>query len=479
MPTLSETFAIADPGHRSADRPRVPRVRVPSDPVPREAGRKHAEIPQAIIVEGLGKRYQVGLREAANQTFREALTGLVSSPLKRFRRLAGATTDDQFWAVRDVSFEVAPGEVVGIVGRNGAGKSTLLKLLSRITEPTEGRALIRGRVSSLLEVGTGFHKELTGRENMFLNAAILGMKRSELLARFDEIVEFAGIGRFLDTPIKRYSSGMKVRLAFAVAAHLEPEVLIIDEVLAVGDQEFQNRCLGKMNEVARSGRTVLFVSHNMAAVESLCSRAIMLAGGQVVADGGVGPVIAKYLAGADAETDGRRCFLSDGDRPTDESTGYNGVMLRREDGEVVRQFATGATVLIDLDLTLADATSQVRLGIGFDDMYGRRVFTVASHLSPDPLAISQPGRHRVRCRIDDLPLAAGRYTLSFGLRTDEGGRDQRDNAMSIDVYEADYFRVGTGAVQPAGVVLKRSEWMPLANSASGSVPDEPSPGTDT
>ncbi len=236
----------------------------------------------AISVENLSKKFQIGLRESQNRTFREAVMDSFSAPLKRFRQLSGKDHDEsEFWALKDVSFEVQEGEVLGIIGRNGAGKSTLLKILSRITEPTSGRAVIRGRVASLLEVGTGFHNELSGRENVYLNGAILGMSKSEINRKFDEIVDFSGVEKFLDTPIKRYSSGMKVRLAFAVAAHLEPEILIIDEVLAVGDQEFQNKCMGKMHDVATAGRTVLFVSHNIAAVTAICSRVIHLANGAI------------------------------------------------------------------------------------------------------------------------------------------------------------------------------------------------------
>ena len=205
-------------------------------------------------------------------------------------------TREEFWALRDVSFDIRPGEVTGIIGRNGAGKSTLLKILSRITEPTTGEVRLGGRVASLLEVGTGFHPELTGRENVFLNGTILGMSRSEIRRKFDEIVAFAEVEKFLDTPVKRYSSGMYMRLAFAVAAHLEPEILIVDEVLAVGDAEFQKKCLGKMGDVARGGRTVLFVSHNMSAVQALCSKAILLQGGQVERMGATGPIVAEYLA---------------------------------------------------------------------------------------------------------------------------------------------------------------------------------------
>lgn len=248
----------------------------------------------AISVKGLGKEFTLG--QSKEKELRHSLTNI-------FRRLlpSNAQAKESFWALKDVSFEVKKGEAMGVLGRNGAGKSTLLKILSRITEPSLGRFEINGRVSSLLEVGTGFHPELTGRENVFLNGTILGMKRAEVKAKFEEIVEFSGVRKFIDTPVKRYSSGMKVRLAFAVAAHLEPEILIIDEVLAVGDAEFQKKCLGKMEDVAGQGRTVLFVSHNMAALEALCPKAILIENGQLVSQGDTSEVIKKYL-GTDVET---------------------------------------------------------------------------------------------------------------------------------------------------------------------------------
>jgi len=249
-----------------------------------------------IRVHNLGKRYRIGGLIGGNgyKTLRETLMDI---PKTLFRRFHGglAYQDEIIWALKDVSFQVKQGEVVGIIGRNGAGKTTLLKILTRITEPTEGYAEIRGRVGSLLEVGTGFHPELTGRENIFLNGAILGMKRTEIKRKFDEIVAFAEIEKFIDTPVKRYSSGMYVRLAFAVAAHLEPEILLVDEVLAVGDVGFQKKCLGKMGDVAKEGRTVLFVSHNMAAIKNLCERALLLNDGRLVLDASAGHTIAQYL----------------------------------------------------------------------------------------------------------------------------------------------------------------------------------------
>jgi len=264
----------------------------------------------AIKVENLSKRYRIGLKDEIHDTFAGALTSFIRSPAKNLRRLRRLTSfdeqnskseirnsnsDDIIWALKDVSFEVKTGEVVGIIGRNGAGKSTLLKILSRITEPTSGRVEIYGRVSSLLEVGTGFHPELTGRENIYLNGTILGMRKAEIDRKFDQIVDFSGVEKFIDTPVKRYSSGMSVRLAFSIAAHLEPEILLVDEVLAVGDYEFQKKCLGKMEDVAGGGRTVLFVSHNMGAVQRLCPRSILLIDGEISLDGSSMEVVSTYL----------------------------------------------------------------------------------------------------------------------------------------------------------------------------------------
>jgi lipopolysaccharide transport system ATP-binding protein len=250
-----------------------------------------------IVVDDLSKSYRLGARSQRADSLREAITQALMSPLRRFRESSEVRADEAetFWALKGVSFEIHPGEVVGIIGRNGAGKSTLLKILSRIVEPTSGGALLRGRVASLLEVGTGFHPELTGRENIFLNGSILGMKHAEIARKFDEIVAFAEISKFLDTPVKRYSSGMYVRLAFAVAAHLEPEILIIDEVLAVGDNNFQKKCLSKMQSISGQGRTVIFVSHNMNTVTRICPRAILLHQGRIIADGTADEVTRVYL----------------------------------------------------------------------------------------------------------------------------------------------------------------------------------------
>jgi len=257
----------------------------------------------AIRVEGLSKRYRIGLAEERADTLASSVANLVRQPVRNFRKLASLTrfsdssddAEDIIWALRDVHLDIPAGQVIGLIGSNGAGKSTLLKILSRITEPTSGSATIKGRVSSLLEVGTGFHPELTGRENVYLNGSVLGMRRSDISRRFDEILAFAEVEKFIDTPVKRYSSGMQVRLAFSVAAHLEPEVMLIDEVLAVGDAAFQKKCLGRLDGVAQEGRTVVFVSHNMSAVRNLCERAVLLEHGSVKQDGQIDEVMNTYL----------------------------------------------------------------------------------------------------------------------------------------------------------------------------------------
>lgn len=285
-----------------------------------------------ITVENLGKKYQLGPQSQGGAQYRTLRDSLAEGARNLFRQNGARAKSEEFWALREVSFEVKQREVVGIIGRNGAGKSTLLKILSRITEPTTGRLRIKGRVASLLEVGTGFHPELTGRENIFLNGAILGMVRTEIKAKFDEIVAFAEIEKFLDTPVKRYSSGMYVRLAFAVAAHLEPEILVVDEVLAVGDIEFQKKCLNKMEDVGRHGRTVLFVSHNMTAVTRLCSRVILLGKGELQHDSSPSEVITAYLGGGYGKNSIREWSPSDFP-PGNEITRLKSVKIQTASGE--------------------------------------------------------------------------------------------------------------------------------------------------
>jgi lipopolysaccharide transport system ATP-binding protein len=357
----------------------------------------------AVTLESVGKRYRLRHRETEPyHTLRDSITEAISSPLSWLNRRSAGAVDD-FWALRDVSFEIAPGEVVGIVGRNGAGKSTLLKVLSRITEPTTGRVTLEGRVASLLEVGTGFHPELSGRENVFLNGAILGMGRDEIRRKFDSIVAFADVERFLDTPVKRYSSGMYVRLAFAVAAHLDPEILIVDEVLAVGDAEFQRRCLGKMHEVSRGGRTVLFVSHNMSAIQTLCSRAVWLQQGSVAANGPVAQTIASYLASARGQTAAIARAV-----PIDQ----HGLELSRLDLSP-NPVESGAAVEFRLVLTARVATKVSELALLILSSLETRVAVLDLRPAGLPVTLRPGCDWTVSGRINSLPVVEGDYGLGL------------------------------------------------------------------
>lgn len=433
----------------------------------------------AVEVHRLSKLYRIGLNSGGYRTFRESLTGLLLAPWRRLRRFSGVGRDrsgaDTIWALRDVSFRVEPGEIVGIIGRNGAGKSTLLKLLSRVTEPTSGGAVLHGRVGSLLEVGTGFHPELTGRENIFLNGAILGMSRREICRKFDEIVAFAEVEDFLDTPVKRYSSGMYVRLAFAVAAHLEPEILIIDEVLAVGDMEFQRKCLGKMNQVARSGRTVLLVSHNMATVQNLCTTAILLSGGRLQHAGDVSEVLATYLQSARSEGD--EGWQAAKYRAPDMLPIFQSIVLRNDQGQPADRFQVGAPMTIEMHYDSPVPLNQPVFGVLVQKLTGEPLFHLQT-LSQHKAIPSLPGTGIVRCHVPFLPLMIGSYTLSFVCSTlhTEGNLDYLERAMTIAVAGADVF--GTGRLPPArnGSVIVPAQWsFPPAGEGS----PVKSAGTDT
>jgi lipopolysaccharide transport system ATP-binding protein len=353
----------------------------------------------AIRADRLSKLYRIGTQTARYRTLRSSLTEACASPFRARKRTPAPPAADPHttWALKDLSFEIERGDVVGIIGRNGAGKSTLLKVLSRITEPTTGRAQIYGQVGSLLEVGTGFHNELTGRENIFLNGAILGMRRADITARFDEIVAFAEVERFVDTPVKHYSTGMYLRLAFAVAAHMQPDILLVDEVLAVGDVAFQTKCLGKMDDVAKNGRTVLFVSHNMGAIRSLCRTGIVLNDGRAAAVGEVGAAIETYhrLVGALRQRNAG-----------DETTGSEfGPVMINDGSSTIRhadKFCASTSFVVPEDAT------GYSLYCTLADMHGRRVFTL-TECETD----ARPGRHAVRMECPALWLATGLYSLHF------------------------------------------------------------------
>jgi lipopolysaccharide transport system ATP-binding protein len=369
-----------------------------------------------IRAEELGKKYLIGhvaererytaLRDVvargARRVWRKALDGV------RGRTLFAADRVEEFWALKDVSFEVKRGEVLGIIGRNGAGKSTLLKILSRITEPSEGRVTIEGRVASLLEVGTGFHPELTGRENVFLNGAILGMSRAEIRRKFDEIVAFAEVEKFLDTPVKRYSSGMYVRLAFAVAAHLEPEILVVDEVLAVGDAEFQKKCLGKMSEVAGGGRTVLFVSHNLGTVAALCENALLLAGGTVSRIGPARQVIGEYTRQARTRQ-AHAAALG----PQRGPLALTAASIHDRLGDPTEWFDSDQDILVTITYALREPVSSYRVGI---TVAHAEFGTIFSSINTDSMGRSAGtlGEHSLTCTIPRNLLAPGEYTVSIG-----------------------------------------------------------------
>jgi lipopolysaccharide transport system ATP-binding protein len=363
----------------------------------------------AIQVEGLCKRYVIGGRERSYRTFRELIVDTVSAPL---RNLRASPPEEWFWALKDISFGIRHGEVVGIIGRNGAGKSTLLKILSRITAPTEGRAEIRGRVASLLEVGTGFHPELTGRENIHLNGAILGMRRAEIARKFDEIVAFAEIEKFLDTPVKRYSSGMYVRLAFAVAAHLDPEILMVDEVLSIGDYEFQKKCLGKMRDVStRESRTVLFVSHNLQAIQSLCSRAILLDTGRIAAEGATSLVVAEYLMDA-GPTKGERVWSLDS-APGNNDVKLTAVRVLCPEGHTLDILSTDDELCIELDVTAHRDSPNLNVGFDLSNHEGLTIFrTLQTDLPPEHWPSIKKGHNRLRCQIPKGLLNRGEYLVN-------------------------------------------------------------------
>ena len=366
----------------------------------------------AIRIKNLSKQYHIGVREPY-RTFRDAIVQGLAAPFKRLRSFGRSSyrSEDTIWAIKDVSLEVQPGEVVGIIGRNGAGKSTLLKILCRITEPTSGYAVLRGRVGGLLEVGTGFHPELTGRENIHLSGAILGMTRREIRAKFDAMVEFSGVAKFIDTPVKRYSSGMRVRLGFAVAANLDTEILLIDEVLAVGDAEFQRKCLGKMADVGKQGRTVLFVSHNMPAVERLCTRGVLLDQGRIEHMGPVRDVTARYLQSGLTQV-AERAWDTPERAPGNHVARLRAVRVRDADGRLADTFSVRDSFTVEVEFWVLEAGHQLDAGFYFYNSAGDILFVAGDFQNDAWRGRERPmGVHRSSCEVPANLLNEGNLNI--------------------------------------------------------------------
>jgi lipopolysaccharide transport system ATP-binding protein len=421
----------------------------------------------AISVKNLGKQYRIGTAQTKFKygMLREVLVDTVRAPVRIYRSLAGksprgTTNSASFWALKDVSFDVEEGKVLGIVGRNGAGKSTLLKILSRVTEPTMGTVMVRGRVGSLLEVGTGFHPELTGRENIFMNGAILGMKNTEIESKFDEIVDFSEVSQFIDTPVKRYSSGMYLRLAFAVAAHLEPEILVVDEVLAVGDAEFQRKCLGKMGDVAQQGRTVLFVSHNMSAILRLTQEAIVLNKGLLIMRGPTQEAVDFYLSSGQAQAGER---LWEADEIPNTSQPFRPISLKVKDrsGKVVDTVRSTEPVHIEFEYQLDAPITGLRIGFYLSTMRGEYVLASFDTDEPqmfDKFDSRKSGLYISRAEIPADIFNEGRYSLgvnasSFGVR--RYFMDENALAFNVDISGAPGTQWGEPRVGP---VRPRLNW---------------------
>ena len=391
----------------------------------------------AITVERLGKRYTIGTTPQAD-TFRDLITNAVTGPFKRFKRLRHGS-EQEFWALRDVTFGVAVGEVIGIVGPNGAGKSTLLKILSRITAPTEGWVELDGRVSSLLEVGTGFHPELTGRENVFLNGAILGMFQSEIRRKFDAIVAFAELEQFIDTPVKHYSSGMYVRLAFSVAAHLEPEILIVDEVLSVGDLHFRNRCLGRMKDLRQEGRTVLFVSHDLSSVRQLCTRALLLNGGHVVDDGDPDTITRRYEHLYDDSAQSQTGAVNRVNPPP--RFHLRRVELRNTSGAQTRTFDAGE--IMEIHLWSNDRAPENSYTVEFKLLDSEGEVISFGAANPVRSTFYSAEQQHYICRLGPLPLTEGSYALTFTIRVwNKALWDMWERAIGFEITRCDPFNTG-------------------------------------
>jgi lipopolysaccharide transport system ATP-binding protein len=421
-----------------------------------------------ISVENLSKVYRIGKKADRADSFMGMLQDSVTAPFRNWRRMRQPTgesreqADELHWALRDVSFEVKEGEVLGVIGRNGAGKSTLLKVLSRITEPTSGEVRIRGRVASLLEVGTGFHPELTGRENVYLNGTILGMTKREIDKKFDEIVDFSGVEKFLDAPVKRYSSGMKVRLAFAVAAHLDPEILIIDEVLAVGDVDFQKKCLGKMGDVASSGRTILFVSHNTAALIALCKSGILLESGRVRLKTDLSSCISLYSSQFQQTHTGDLDLTMHRNRRASAEPVLSRFRILNKAGVPISIINAEDGFVMEFEVSPKYATESMHFAIGIDSVRYGRVCSFATFFSPKNSSLHVNPGDRIRCESNSLQLASGFYSLSLSAGTVANKLlDAIDDACVIEVTPPRFLESRIVAYDGMGALAAEAAWKVL------------------
>lgn len=424
----------------------------------------------AIDIENISKCYRIGLEDEISDTFGATAFNFLKSPLKNYRKYRSLykfddvdpdnehASSDVLWALKNVSFDVKKGESIGIIGRNGSGKSTLLKVIAKITTPTSGCAKIKGRISSLLEVGTGFHPELTGKENIYLNGTILGMRKKEIDVKLDEIIAFSGVEKFIETPVKRYSSGMRVRLAFSVAAHLDPEILLIDEVLAVGDAEFQKKCLGKMGEVTAQGRTVIFVSHQLAAVEQLCNRVIWLNQGVLMSSGPSTEIISQYLNDGAVNQIGPNGDLSTVSRGPDlEPIFVSGTINQVPFQE--HHFVNPLKPLrVELKLKTTRPLNRCNFAINFKNLKEECIYSVNTRWVMDKVDLTEKGFYKIVCEVDELPLVPNTYQLFLVMRSNDYIVDRLEKIVSIEVARDDVYGTGELPDKQQGYFLSKAQW---------------------
>ncbi len=422
----------------------------------------------AIEVNNLSKRYRIGLKEEIHDTFIGSMTSWLKSPFSNYRRVHSLASfsdngdsEDIIWAIKEISFEVRKGEILGIIGKNGAGKSTLLKILCRITEPTSGRVTVNGQVSSLLEVGTGFHPELSGRENVFLNGAILGMTKKEMNQKFDEIVDFSGVEKFIDTPVKRYSSGMRVRLAFAVAAHLDPDILLIDEVLAVGDVEFQKKCLGKMSNIAKGGRTILFVSHNMGATEKLCTKALLINNGIIHKEGSTNEVIAEYL-GSNKSLIGEKIWTTPSKTndpknliPDEEIVTLIAVRVKNIENKICTEFTVRDDIFLEIDYVVNKDRNYLDVSFYLYNQKGETVLVAMDNSRDGKHRSCLSNSYRATCKVPGDLLNDGWYYIFVGISEEKVVHVRERQVISFAVKDS---------MDPSGsrALYHRSDWPSVA-----------------